>query len=166
MGDHGLHTCKLNRVQGLVHRGWNRKLVELQKQEVALIDAIVRRRLAQRSEILRVEMKIAAGGDFELVTNFVLQFVAKFTHMREVKMVLAVGVRRRDDLRNSIGNRRLRHRHRFFHSGRAIIETRQNVTVQIDHLEYPSPSATTHPAPATRRAKPGFPRKPGACFAA
>src|SRR2546430_15699620 len=64
VSDHGLHTGELNLVQRLVHRRRDRKLVELQKQEIALIDAIGRGILAQRSEILRIEMKIAAGGDF------------------------------------------------------------------------------------------------------
>src|SRR2546429_5823795 len=39
---HGLHTGELNLVQRLVHRRRDRKLVELQKQEIALIDAIGR----------------------------------------------------------------------------------------------------------------------------
>jgi uncharacterized SAM-binding protein YcdF (DUF218 family) len=46
VSDHGLHTGELNLVQRLVHRRRDRKLVELQKQEIALIDAIGRGILA------------------------------------------------------------------------------------------------------------------------
>src|SRR5205807_10623566 len=46
VGDHPRDTCKLNLVQRLVHRRRDRKLVELQEQEIALIDAIVRGILA------------------------------------------------------------------------------------------------------------------------
>jgi len=65
VGDHGLHASELHRVQRLVHGGRNRKLVEFNKQEIALIDAILPGILSQGFEILRVEVKIAAGGDFQ-----------------------------------------------------------------------------------------------------
>ena len=135
MSDHGLHTGELNLVQRLVHRRRDRKLVELQKQEIALIDAIGRGILAQRSEILRIEMKIAAGGDFQPVADLGLQFVSKLAHVRKIERVFVAGMRRGDDVGDPVGNRRFRHRHRFFHGSRAIIKTRQNVTVQIDHLD-------------------------------
>src|SRR5260370_38335465 len=48
MGNHGPHTAKLNLVQGLVHRGWDRKLVELHKKEITLVDAILPRFFPQR----------------------------------------------------------------------------------------------------------------------
>src|SRR2546427_759263 len=57
VGNHWLHTCKLNLVQRLVHRGWDRKLVELHKKKMALVDAIWPGIFAQRREILRIEMK-------------------------------------------------------------------------------------------------------------
>src|SRR5260370_25095034 len=69
VSDHGLHTGKLNHVQRLVHRRRDRKLAELHEQEIALVDAILPGILAQRFEILRIEMKIAAGGDFQPVAD-------------------------------------------------------------------------------------------------
>ncbi len=82
-----------------------------------------------------MEMKVAAGGDFQPVADLGLQFVSKLAHVRKIERVSVAGVRRGDDVRDSVGNRRLRHRHRFFHGSRAIIETRQNMTMQIDHLD-------------------------------
>jgi len=74
-------------------------------------------------------MKIAAGGDFQPVAGLGLQLISELAHARKIKRVSVAGVRRCDDVCNSIGNRRFRHPHRFFHGGRAVIETRQNVTV-------------------------------------
>src|SRR5216684_3477277 len=73
VGDHGLHAGELNRVQRLVHRGRDRKLVEFNEQEIALIDAKLPGVLAQGFEILRVEMKITAGGDAQPLADFCLQ---------------------------------------------------------------------------------------------
>src|SRR6202171_2651407 len=95
VGDHGLHTGKLNLVQSLVHRRRDRKLAELQKQELMLIDAIVCGILAQRFEILRIEMKIAAGGDFQPVAGLGLQLVSELAHARKIKRVYVAGGRAR-----------------------------------------------------------------------
>jgi len=138
MGDHRPHAGKLNYVQRLVHRRRYRKLVELHQQEIALMDAKLPGIFAQRCEILRVEMKIAARRDFQPVANSRLQLVSELAHPREIKKILTAGVRRGNHVSDSIGNRRLRHRQGFFHGGRAIIESRQNVTVQIDHSNEPS----------------------------
>src|SRR5712692_877147 len=134
--DHGLHAGKLNLVQCLIHRRRDRKLIELHKQEIALIDAILPGILAQRYEILRIEMKIAAGGDLQPVADLGLQLISKLAHLRKIEKVFVAGMRRRDDVRDPIGNRRLCHGYRHFHGGRTIIETRQNVTVQINHVNY------------------------------
>jgi hypothetical protein len=83
-------------------------------------------------------MKIAAGGDFQPIADLGLQFVSKLAHVRKIEKVFVAGVRRGDDVGDPVGNRRLRHRHRFFHGRRTVIETRQNVTVQIDHPSEPS----------------------------
>src|SRR5713226_10392447 len=83
-------------------------------------------------------MKIAAGRNFQAAADFCLQLVTKFVDVRKIEKIFAIGVWRGDDVRNSIGNRRLRHRDRFFHGGGAIIETGQNVTMQIDHSNEPS----------------------------
>src|SRR5712692_1693534 len=138
VSDHGLHAGELNLVQRLVHRRRDRKFVEFHKQKIALIDAVLPGILAQRYEILRIEMKIAAGGDFQPVADLGLQLISKLAHLRKIEKVFDVGVRRRDDVRDPVGNRRLRHGYRYFHGGRTIIETRQNVTVQINHPCEPS----------------------------
>src|SRR5258707_9806841 len=72
VGDYRLHSGELNFVQRLVHRRRNRKFVELHKQEITLIDAIVLGRLAQCFEIFQIQMKIAAGREFQAVTDFCL----------------------------------------------------------------------------------------------
>src|SRR5437879_8612773 len=77
VGDHRLHTGKLNLVQRLVHRRRDRKLVEFEQQEIALVDAIVWGILAQRSEIRRIEMKVSAGGDCHPVADRGWQLGAK-----------------------------------------------------------------------------------------
>src|SRR6267143_2810447 len=137
VGDHRPHAGELNSVQRLVHRRRDRKLVELQQQIIALIDAILPGILAQRPKIFRVEMKIAAGGNFQSLADFGLQLGPKLAYVRKIEKVFVAGMRRRDDVCNSIGNRGFRHRHRFFHGSRAIVESRQNVTVQINHSNDP-----------------------------
>src|SRR6266478_5586756 len=69
VGDYGPHPGKLNFVQRLVHRRGNREFVELHQQEIALIDAKVAGLVAQGFEILGVQMKIAAGGNVQAVTD-------------------------------------------------------------------------------------------------
>ena len=138
VGDYRPHPGKLNFVQRLIHRRGNRKLVELHKQEIALIDAKVAGLVAQGFEILRIQMKIAAGGYVQAAADSCLQFIAKKAHMRKVEKISTVGVRRGDDMRNSIGNRGFRHSNGFFDGGGAIIEAGQNMTVQIDHSNEPS----------------------------
>ena len=133
MGDHRLQTAKLNLVQRVVHRRRDRILIELHKQEIALVDTKLPAIFAQRREIFRVEVKIAPGGDSQPVANLGLQLVSNTAHLREIEIVFVVGVRRRHDVRNSVGNRRFGHGYRFFHGGGPVIEARQNMTVQIDH---------------------------------
>src|SRR5882762_2199360 len=138
MGDHRPHAGKLNFVQRLVHRRWYRKLAELHQQKIALVDTKLPGIFPQRCEILGVQMKIAARHDIQPVADFGLQFVSELAYLREIEKIFTAGVRSGNHVRDSIGNRRLRHRQGFFHGGRAIIESRQNVTVQIDHSNEPS----------------------------
>ena len=138
MGDHRLQTSKQNLMQRLVHRRRDRILIEFHEEEIALIDAILPGVLAQRPQILRVEMKIAARADFQPVTNSGPQLISNMAHMRELEIVVAVEVRRRNNVRDSISDGRFRHGNGFLHGGRAVIQTRQNVTVQINHLDDPS----------------------------
>src|SRR5713226_1616394 len=93
VGDHRLHAGKLNLVQRLVHRIWDRKLIELHQKKMKLVDAILPGILAQRLEIFRIEMKIETGGDFQTFADFRLQLVSKLAHARKMERVCAVGVR-------------------------------------------------------------------------
>src|SRR5258708_30067000 len=65
---------------------------------------------------------------FPYTTLFRSQLVSKLAHERKIERVSVAGVRRRDDVRNSIGNRRFRHRHRFFQDRKS---TRLNSSHQI-----------------------------------
>ena len=82
-------------------------------------------------------MKIAADGNFQAAADFCLQFIAKLPHMRKIEKIFVVGVRRGNDMRNSIGNRGFRHSNGFFDGVGAIIKAGQNVTVEIDHWNKP-----------------------------
>src|SRR5260370_26738342 len=59
-------------------------------------------------------------------------------HAPKIEKIPAVGVRRGNDGRNSIGNRRFRHGDGLLNGGGAIIKTRQNVAMQVDHSNEPS----------------------------
>src|SRR2546425_11782109 len=83
-------------------------------------------------------MEIAAGGNFQAVTNSCLQLIAKLAHVPKIEKIFAVGVWRGDDVCNSIRNRRFRHQDRFFDGGGAIISTGQNRAMQNDHSDEPS----------------------------
>src|SRR5260370_16781615 len=110
-------------------------------------------------------MKTAAGGNVQAATDSCLQFIAKLAHLQKIEKISAVGVRRGDDMRNSIGNRGFRHGDRFFDGGGAIIETGQNVTVQIDHSNEPSlvPPGTEnfHPPPPQKNSPKKLAPPPG-----
>src|SRR6266478_7534957 len=93
VGDYRPHSGKLNFVQHLVHRRRNRKFVELHKQEISLIDAIVPGILTKGFEILQIQVKIASGGNFQAVTDSCLQLIAKPTHAPKIEKIQAVGVR-------------------------------------------------------------------------
>lgn len=80
-------------------------------------------------------MEIAAGGKFKFVSYPGLEFIAKLAHAGKIKEVMAIGMRRGDDARDSLRDRGFRHRHGFFDRLRAIIEARQNVTMQINHSD-------------------------------
>src|SRR6266436_4107925 len=133
VGDHRLHAGELNHMQRLVHRGRDRKLVEFNKQEIALIDAILPGVLSQGFEILRVEVKIAAGGNFQPLAGLCLQLIAKPTHAGKIEKIFAVGVRRSNNVSDHLRNRRFRYWSGFLHCVCAIIEARQSVAVQIHH---------------------------------
>jgi len=74
-------------------------------------------------------MKITTRGNLQFVAELVLKFIAKFAYMRKIKMVLAIGMWRGNNVGNSVGNRRFRHGHGFFHVGCAVIETRKNMAM-------------------------------------
>src|SRR3989442_14630630 len=77
-------------------------------------------------------MEIAAGGNFQAVTNSCLQLIAKLAHVPKIEKILAVGVWRGDDVCNSIRNRRFRHQDRFFDGGGGIIQNGEKMAVAND----------------------------------
>ncbi len=133
MGNHRTQTGELKFVQRLVHRGRNRHFIEFHKHVIFLVDAKMRRVLLQSQKILRIEMKIASGRQRQSFAHELLQCVTAFPDPLIIKRKYTIGVGSSNHMRDSVGDRGFRHEQRLLDGLRPIIESRQNVTMQINH---------------------------------
>src|ERR1700752_2155094 len=114
MSDHGPEPEALNLMQRLIHRRRNRKLVELDKEVVSLVDAEARSVRAKSVQVFWIQMKIAASGKNQPAANLRFQFVSQFLHARIVEKIFVAGVRISHNMRNPVGNSGFGHRQREF----------------------------------------------------
>ena len=84
-------------------------------------------------------MKIAAGREFQAVADGGLKFVAALADHFRIEFVLRIGVRRPDDMRDSVRDGHFRHLNRRFQRVRAVVQAVKNVTMNVDH----DPSASS-----------------------
>src|ERR1700721_1451617 len=124
MSDHGPEPEELNLMQRLIHGRRNRKLVELDKQVISLVDAEARSVRAKSVQVFWIQMKIAASGKNQSTANLCLQFGSQFLHARIVEKILVARVRSSHNMRNPVGNSRLRHRQRALEVLRAVVQSR------------------------------------------
>ncbi len=78
-------------------------------------------------------MKVATRGQLEAVAHPRLQFGAPFLDQIEVKVEVAIGVRRGHHMRDAFGDGHFGHLHGFVEGLRAIVERGKNVAMDIDH---------------------------------
>lgn len=121
-------------MKSLVHSRRDGDFIELHEQVIALIDAESRGVAAQRMQILWIQMKIAPGGERQPAIDLCLQLFAEPLDPRIVERVLVAGMWGGDYMGNPISNGALGHPEGLFHIWRPVIETRQNVTVNVDHV--------------------------------
>src|SRR5262249_2261262 len=107
--------------------------------------------LLQQRQVFRVHVKVAARGDLQPVADPRLQFVAQPPHLREIEPEPIVRMRRGYHVRNAIRDGRLCHLQRFFDLVGTVIQTRQNVTVQVNHSNSPSSPPCAERLPCAQR---------------
>src|SRR5580704_12914537 len=94
-------------------------------------------------------MKITAGGQNELVTNFLLQFLSQCLHARVVEEILIARMRCSHNMRNAVRNRGLGHRQRSLYAFRPVVESRKDMAMHVDHGVRRLPSAPKRRRPPT-----------------
>ena len=120
-------------MQRLIHGRRNRKLVELDKQVVSLVDAEARRVRAKSVQVFWIQMKIAASGKNQPTVNLRFQFVSQFLHARIVEKILVAGVRSSYNMGNPVGNRGFGHLQRKLEVLRAVVQSRKDMTMYVHH---------------------------------
>ena len=133
MSDDGPETGEMEPMESLVHGPWNRKFVEFDEQVIPLIDAEGSGILMNGGKIFWIEMKIAAGGELEAAFEPGLEIVAQAADFGVFKFVARVGMRGGDEASDSVGDCGFRHGERLLDGGRAIVNSGQDVAVQINH---------------------------------
>ena len=133
MSDHRTQTGQLKIVQRLVHRRGNRYLVEFHEQIIFLVNAKLGRAVLHGHKIFQVKVKIASGGQRQPIAYKLLQSVSALPDPSIIKRKCTIGMRSSHYTRDSVGDGGFRHEQRLLDGLRPIIESRQYVTVQINH---------------------------------
>ncbi len=87
-------------------------------------------------------MEIASRRQFQPVADGGLQFVAALADDFRIEFVMRIGVRRSDDVRDSIGDGHFRHLNGGFERVRAIVQAGKNVAMNVDHVHSASSEDT------------------------
>src|SRR5216684_2228950 len=145
-------------MESVLHGGRNRVFVEFDEQIVMLVYAESARIFAQRLQILGIEVKITPGSECQTVADFGLQLVSQLADPRIVEMIVVVRMRRRYNMSDPVRDGRLGHCQGFFEGGRPVIESRQDVAVQINHGVPKLLSGPRRTAPATRPMQTSLPQ--------
>jgi hypothetical protein len=98
-----------------------------------LVDAEARGVGVEGDHVFRAEVEVAAGGEVETVAEVALELVAGLADAGIVECPRAAGVRCGDDVGDAVGDGGFGHGEGVFEAAGAVVEARQDVTVQIDH---------------------------------
>ena len=138
----GDNPIKMQLVHGVVHRRRNGKVREFHKQVILLVDRVLLRIFFQVLQIFVTQMKIASRRQFQAVADGGLQFVAPLADDFRIEFEMRIGVRRANDVRDSVGDGHFRHLDGRFERVRAVVQAGKDVAMNVDHVHSASSEDT------------------------
>lgn len=133
MGDDRAQALKLELMKGVIECGGYREVPEFDQQVSLLIQSESGWLGAEGLEVLVTQMEVATCGNLETVAQLCLNLISPLANQIGNKAELAVRVRGGDHMCDALGDGRCCHFQGHFQSFRAVIKTRQDVAVDVNH---------------------------------